>query len=196
MIYIAHRINTVEELKKIPKTYGVEIDLRDLGDRLILQHDPFLDGEDFEDYLKYYEHTIMLLNIKSERIEIRILEVLKKYNVKNYFFLDSSFGMIYLLTEKGEKNFALRFSEFEGLDTIMNMQDRVNWIWVDCFTRLAIDKESYDLLKDAGFKICLTSPELLGRPEDISKYKEYISRQGIVFDAVCTKAHNIGKWLE
>ena len=41
MEYIAHRINTVEELKKTPKECGVELDLRDFGDRLILQHDPF-----------------------------------------------------------------------------------------------------------------------------------------------------------
>jgi len=52
--YIAHRINTIEELGKIPREYGVELDLRDFGDRLILQHDPFKDGEDFEEYLKHY----------------------------------------------------------------------------------------------------------------------------------------------
>ena len=41
MKFIAHRINTVEELKKIPTEYGVELDLRDRGERLILQHDPW-----------------------------------------------------------------------------------------------------------------------------------------------------------
>jgi hypothetical protein len=39
MEYIAHRINTIKELKEIPKNYGVELDLRDFGNRLILQHE-------------------------------------------------------------------------------------------------------------------------------------------------------------
>ena len=29
MIYMAHRINTLEELRILPKEYGVELDLRD-----------------------------------------------------------------------------------------------------------------------------------------------------------------------
>lgn len=98
MKFIAHRINTVEELKKIPTEYGVELDLRDRGERLILQHDPFKDGEDFEEYLKHYHHGLMILeNIKSERIEHRVLELVHKYNVREYFLLDSSFPMIFLL---------------------------------------------------------------------------------------------------
>ena len=44
MEFIAHRVNTIEELRKVPKEYGVELDLRDFGERLILQHDPFIDG--------------------------------------------------------------------------------------------------------------------------------------------------------
>jgi hypothetical protein len=54
MEYIAHRINTIEELKQIPKEYGVELDLRDFRDGLILQHDPFKDvSTGFEGYLWY-----------------------------------------------------------------------------------------------------------------------------------------------
>ena len=52
MIYIAHRINTISELKKIPVNYGIEIDLRDFKKKIILNHDPFQDGEDFEEFIK------------------------------------------------------------------------------------------------------------------------------------------------
>lgn len=186
MEYIAHRINTIDQLKKIPKEYGVELDLRDCNDRLILQHDPFREGEDFEDYLKYYDHGTIILNIKSERIEFRVLELLKKYKVEKYFFLDSSFPMIYLLSKQGERNIAMRFSEFEGLDTIMNMKGKVNWVWIDCFTKLPLDKRNSEQLKKAGFKLCLVSPELQGRNTDeIKSYKEMIKLFEI--DAVCTK---------
>lgn len=192
--YIAHRINTIEELKKIPKQYGVEVDIRDHGKKLILQHDPFLDGEDFENYLKEYDHGTMILNIKSERIEFKIIELLDKYEIQKYFFLDCSFPMIYLLSNAGEKNIALRLSEFEGIDTILNMRTRVNWVWIDCFTRLPITNNNFSKLKGLGFKFCLVSPELQGQEEKILKYKEYLYENNITLDAVCTKIHNIEKW--
>ena len=55
MLYIAHRINTIEELKTIPITFGVEIDLRDKDGTLILQHDPFKDCENFTDWCQEYK---------------------------------------------------------------------------------------------------------------------------------------------
>lgn len=195
MKFIAHRVNTIDELRKLPVEYGVEIDLRDQGDRLILQHDPFKDGEDFESYLAEYHHGTMILNIKSERIESRALDLVLRAGVKEYFFLDSSFPMIYLMSDKGIREFALRFSEFEGLDTIWTMQNRVDWIWVDCFTRLPIDSRNFAALKKAGFKLCLVSPELQGRDADIEPYRRYLDREGIIFDAICTKHYNIERWL-
>ena len=195
MKFIAHRINTIKELKKVPKEFGVEVDLRDYGNRLILQHDPFKDGEDFEEYLKQFDHVTIILNIKSERIEFRVIDLLIKYKVKDYFFLDCSFPMIYLLSEQGEKNIALRFSEFEGLDTIINMRGKVNWVWVDCFTRMPIDRTSAKSLQSIGYKTCLVSPDLQGQPDDIEEYKSYIGIKKIFFDAVCVKNNNISKWI-
>lgn len=39
--FIAHRINTIKQLKDVPYNYGVEIDLRPFNDLIILEHDPF-----------------------------------------------------------------------------------------------------------------------------------------------------------
>ena len=139
MHYIAHRVNSIQELLNTPTEYGVEIDLRDYQDQIILQHDPLKDGECFEEYLKNYNHGTMILNIKSEGIEPTVLKLIEKYNVSNYFFLDCSFPMINLLSSKGERNIALRFSEFEGTDTLYSMAGKVDWVWVDCFTRLPIN---------------------------------------------------------
>jgi hypothetical protein len=194
MEYIAHRINTIKELEQTPTEYGVELDLRDFGDRLILQHDPFKDGEDFEEYLKHYYHGTMILNVKSERIEHKILELIKKYNIKKYFFLDSSFPMIHELSKEGKKNMALRFSEFEGMDTILAMVGKVDWIWVDCFTKLPITKEIYLKLKIYDYKLCLVSPELQSQDNELINYKNYLTKNEIEFDAVCTKIYNIDKW--
>lgn len=195
MLFIAHRINTIEELDKLPSKYGVELDLRDdLNGRIYIQHNPFEPGEDFEEYLKHYHHGLMILNIKSERIEHKVLELIDKYAVKDYFFLDSSFPMIKLLSDMGETNIALRFSELEGLDTIRNMAGKATWVWVDCFTRLPIDKESYTELKKLGYKLCMVSPELEGQPEKLDEYKAFLEENQIVMDAVCTKVYNVEQW--
>ena len=183
------------QLRKLPKEYGVELDLRDgLDGRIYIQHNPFEPGEDFETYLEHYHHGTMILNIKSERIELKILEMLPMYDVKSYFFLDSSFPMIWLLSNQGEKNVALRISEAEGLDTARNMAGKVGWIWVDCFTRIPIGKKEADELHSLGYKLCMVSPELEGREQDIEVYREQLELQEIAMDAVCTKFYNIARW--
>ena len=196
MEFIANRINTLKELKELDTSYGVELDLRDdLNGRVYISHNPFEPGEDFEEYLKHYQHGTMILNVKSGRIEHKILELLKQYDIQNYFFLDSSFPMIKLLSDLGEHNIALRFSELEGLDTIRNMAGKAKWVWVDCFSRLPIDKQSYQELKNMGYRLCMVSPELEGQPEKLSLYREQLSQEGIVMDAVCSKIYNVKFWV-
>ena len=51
MEYIIHRVNSINELKKIKKSYGVEIDIRSNGSKLILNHEPFVKGESFNNYI-------------------------------------------------------------------------------------------------------------------------------------------------
>lgn len=194
--YIAHRRNKVEELKEVPAEYGVEIDIRDRAERLILEHDPFTDGEDLEPYLAAYKNATLILNIKSERVEHRVLDLLVKYSLTDYFFLDSSFPMLYKLSGLGENRLAVRFSEFEGIDTVLAMKGRVQWVWVDCFTYLPIDKKIFETLKENGFKLCLVSPELQGRAEDIPNYKQQLEESEVQMDAICTKLYNIPLWKE
>ena len=195
MLYTCHRINTTTELKKIPHKYGIEIDLRDnLNGDIYLAHDPFTNGELFNDFLKSYNHSFIILNIKSERIEYKVLELIKKYNMTKYFLLDSSFPMIYKLTSEGEKNIAIRFSEYEGLDTILNMKGKVKWVWVDCFTQNPLNKEIYIKLKQEGFKLCFVSPELQNQSEKLKEYKDFFEKENIIMDMICTKSYNIDKW--
>ena len=185
MLPIAHRVNTIAQLKQVPPQYGVEIDLRDSGDRLILQHDPFKDGEDFEAWLPHYRHALVILNIKSERIEHRVLELVRQFSISNYFFLDCSFPMIRLLNQQGEHNIAVRFSELEPLAGAMSLAGKVEWAWIDCFSRMPLDGNSYRQLKSA-FKLCAVSPELQGRPvETIAEYAAQLAPYPV--DAICTK---------
>lgn len=197
MIYCCHRINTVAELLKIPTQYGIEVDLRDdQNGNIHLSHDPFQQGERFNDFLRYYNHKFIILNIKSERIEYKILQLLNDYNIIDYFFLDSSFPMIYKLTTEGERNIAIRFSEFEDIHTALNMEGRLDWVWIDCFTQNPLNKEKYHMLKNAGFKLCFVSPELQNQSDRINEYKEYFEKENIILDMICTKSHNIEIWKD
>lgn len=193
--FIAHRINTLESLSNLPADVGVELDLRDFGNRLILQHDPFMDGEDFENFLTAYQRKgTLILNIKSERIEWRVLELIEKYKVENYFFLDSSFPMIIAMVRKSIRQIAIRFSEFEPIESCLALKHKIDWVWVDCFNQLPINLGNFKILKEAGFKLCLVSPELQGRAEEIKVYRQFLENEGIVFDAICTKFNNFSMW--
>ena len=65
MEIIAHKINSIKSLKKLPKKYGSEVDLRTFGSKIILSHDPYLKGDKFEDYLENYNHGTLILNKSS-----------------------------------------------------------------------------------------------------------------------------------
>jgi hypothetical protein len=198
--FIAHRINTLTELEDIDKQFGIELDLRDdhKTGKLILSHDPFLDGEYFDDYLEKYKHNIMILNIKSERIELECLKLLEKNNISKYFFLDSSFPMIYLLNkEYNNKNIACRFSEYEPIEQFLEIRDKIKYLWVDCFTKFPLTPEIYKTIKSREYdiKICLVSPELQKQIYKINEYREYIIKNNIIPDLICCKIYNIINWI-
>lgn len=189
MLLVKHRVNTIELLKKTPKNIGVEIDIRSNGEDLILHHEPFSKGISFNDWLKFYEHSFIILNVKEEGLEEKVLLKMKENNVKDFFFLDQSFPFLIKTVTNNEKRTAVRFSEFESIETVINLSGMAEWVWIDCFNKNPIDKFTADLLRDKyGFKLCFVSPELQGK--EIEYVKEYIYQiklRGIKGDAVCSK---------
>ena len=43
MIIIKHRQNNINDLNNIPNNYGIEVDLRNHGEEIVVIHDPFND---------------------------------------------------------------------------------------------------------------------------------------------------------
>ena len=186
MIIIKHRVNTIVDLNSVPQNLGVECDIRYDGDKLILHHDPFVGGEDFAEFLKHYHHSFLIANIKSEGIERRVIELLERNGIRDYFLLDVSFPFIMRLSNSGFAKNAVRFSEYESIGTALASKGKCEWVVVDVFTKLPLTKSICGSLSK-NFKICLVSPELLGRQQDIKKYQKRLSAIGANIDAVLTK---------
>ncbi len=187
---IIHRCNTVNKLRLIPKKYGVEIDIRTYNDQLVLHHDPFIkDAEKFLDWIGHFDHKSIILNVKEEGLEEELIKIMKEHKINNYFFLDQSFPFLIKYANKGYTKSAVRFSEFESIDTVLSLSGKIEWVWIDYFSHFPLNSKDSYLLHDKGFNICLVSPELQGfNPQvEIIKLQNFIKNNDISFDTVCTK---------
>ena len=111
MMIIRHRVNSWNKLKSIPESEGVEIDLRSSRNDIYLHHDPFKKGVLFEKWIKFFKHKFIVLNVKEEGLEKKVLKILKKNKIKNFFFHDQTFSS--LLKNMKNTNVYVRKSEFE-----------------------------------------------------------------------------------
>ncbi len=186
---ISHRRNTVAELLATDSKYGIEVDIRSESDRLIIHHDPFVDGESFEVWLAAYRHSTLILNVKEEGLEARLIELMQRAGIEDYFFLDQSFPFLVKYSRLGVHRCAVRVSEFESIQTALTLAGKVDWIWVDCFTQFPLSHDDARMLQDAGFKLCLVSPELQGRDAEteIAQLVPMLHERNIRAEAVCTK---------
>lgn len=201
MTFFAHRINTPSEVRALPLNIGFECDVREgVEDSLSVQHD-WLSNDPlyaFHNFINEIDsaNRPLIVNVKAEGIEEEILATLKNYK-GDFFLLDCSFPMIRKMSKKGETRTAIRFSEFESIETaiaLARVPNQPQWIWVDCFESFPLTKEIETILHASQYKLCIVSPELQGRPEDIDKYIEYIQQHHIHIDAVCSKVYNYDKW--
>jgi hypothetical protein len=196
MQFIAHRRNTTLELSQTPAEYGVEIDLRSIGTRLVVQHDPYVDGEDFETWLRGYDHGTLILNVKEEGLEARLLALMTGHRVDEFFFLDQSFPFLIKTAKGGERRCAVRVSEYESLRTVWSLQGLIDWVWIDCFSRFPLERDELEALHQAGFRTCLVSPELQGRRDEreIRSLAQQFAAWSLAPTAVCTKLELIPVW--
>ena len=204
MILINHRCNEIAQLNSTPVQYGIEIDIRNHGDSLIVTHDPFVvDGPRLEEWLVFYRHAFLIANVKEEGLEAQLTALLDQHGIKDYFILDESFPFIRKHALAGLSKFALRISEFEDHRTALNLAaylrrhgQAVDWIWVDSFEGEVLDPSIAAELRLAGFKLCFVSPELHHLQDRavweplILKFREKLGRPGMEAsrpDMVCSK---------
>ena len=131
MLIIKHRQNF--NLKQVNKKIisGVEIDIRIFNGEIVLQHDPFKSGENFQNWIKKYNLNLLIINVKEEGLEEHIKDIMEKEKVNNYFILDETIPFIIKYCSLGYSKFALRVSRWEhinsALEIIQNLQCPPNW---------------------------------------------------------------------
>lgn len=194
MIIIQHRVNLVAEIQAVPNNFGVEIDVRSFNGEIILQHDPLKAGDKFSDWISHFNHKLLVLNVKEEGLEDKLIYILKSYNVNSFFFLDQSFPSIYRMSQNIPQIISLRISDFEPISDSILLNP--GWIWLDSHSgNWDYLIESMNRLKETKIKTCLVSPELQRRDSSQERMmlKSMIRERSWEFDAVCTKVPDY--WL-
>jgi len=190
--YIVHEVNTIEKLQKIPKNYGIEIDVRLLNNELVLGHDIEENNVPLNIFLKEYDHSLIVANIKESGVEDLIFSIFEELNVNRFFLLDVEFPYIYKNFKTRGNNLSLRFSELEPQFTNNTLIDKVQWLWIDSFTELPINEESVKYFKN--FESCLVSPSRWGRINNIEQSFETFKKFGFFPDWIMVEINEITEW--
>lgn len=190
--YILHRVNAVADQSKLDPSWGAEIDLRsDLAvpGEIHLSHDPWARGDRFNVWAEGFAGRgctgPVILNTKEDGLEKRALEVVHAAGIQSYFFLDTALPtLVQWCLRQGVKDFAVRVSKHEGLETVKPFRKAARWAWLDCFDGDPLSEATALALKD-DFKLCLVSPELQKVP--LKESMEKFLALARLCDAVCTK---------
>lgn len=185
----SHRVNEPAALRALPKDLGVEIDLRSQGDRLILEHDAFLPGPDFEEWLDHYDHRFIVVNTKEEGLEVRIEELLEQRGVNDWAYLDQSFPFMVKTLRRGQTRTMVRVSEYESIETAASLDPRPDWVWLDSFGGTWPDAEQLARIGALGYRIMIVSPELQARSldDELDTITDRFVEAGMSIDGICTK---------
>jgi hypothetical protein len=175
MNIIAHRgfWKNIEEMnsknafsRAIKNNYGIETDVRDYLGEVVISHD-IPNGRNiitFDEFIcnylsdcSYYSvNTTLAINIKSDGLQDKIYNILKKYRINNYFLFDmsipDSFGYLKL-----NLNVYYRISEYE---IISNSVDNIQGVWLDQFQDNWYKPITIQKILEKWGSVCIVSPEL------------------------------------
>ena len=144
--------------------FGTETDLRDLGGRLVVSHDPPRDGAlEADAFLEIYraaEREVPLaLNVKADGLQKLLPPLLAKHGVTNVFMFDMAVPDALGWLRAGLPTFTRR-SEIEPVPAFY---DQASGVWLDGFYGDWWTPELIATDLTAGEQGCGVSPELHGR---------------------------------
>lgn len=177
MEILKHRVSSLEQ---IDPNLGIEIDISEHNNELVLAHDhPDVHSVKLNDFLQNVSNDRLLaINIKSSGIEPKLKTILTNSKISNYFTFDWSIPSLFKALSY-DITCAFRLSEYEK-DIIPNC----DWVWIDCFHSVWYDIDFLSSLKKMGLKLAIVSPELHNRKSEVKKVKDIVN--AIEVDAICT----------
>lgn len=155
--------NTLEALKRaVLNGWGFESDIRDYNGNLVISHNIADDNCILaESVFKMLADTktsnYFAINIKADGLKNILVDLINKYNIKNYFCFDMSVPQLVEYQELGLKCFS-RQSEYENSPVLLG---KATGIWLDAFqddTWLTEGKINGYI--EQGKLVSLVSPEL------------------------------------
>lgn len=177
MEILKHRVNKILDI--VPRI-GLEIDIRDFNNELVLSHDhPTQDSIKLTDFFQQINSDVLIaINIKTSEIEKELYEIISNSRIHHYFTFD---WPIPSLQKALQSNLicAFRLSEYEKY-----IHPNCSWVWLDSFHSIWYDLTLLRSLKGWGLKIAVVSPELHQRESELENMKEIV-KSGMV-DAICT----------
>ena len=176
--------------------FGTEMDIRDYKGELVISHDIadescILVKEMLDIYNKYGGNLPLAFNIKSDGLQMKLKELLEKYDIENYFVFDTSIpdGLQYL---KEDIILFTRESEYEVRPAFY---DEASGIWLDEFKGHWITQEVIERHINSNKKLCIVSPDLHKREYKIewTHYKKIEKKLGLNNIMICTDFPEIAK---
>lgn len=169
--------------------FGTETDIRDFNGELVISHDiankqAITLKYFFELYASFDKTLPLALNIKADGLQQPIAELLRKYNIENYFVFDMSIPDTIGYLKKGI-SFYTRQSEYE---TNLALYQEAQGVWIDEFNHHWIDDNVLKAHLDKGKNICIVSPELHKR-EYHKEWLDYKTNYNLFTDSrisICT----------
>lgn len=154
--------NTIKSFENsFLKNFGTETDIRDSQGELVISHDvPITNSVLLSDFFNLYKeincNKTLALNIKSDGLQDKVLFLIQKYQITNYFIFDASVPDSISYIKKG-LNFFTRHSELEKHPVLYN--ESIG-IWLDSFYSNWYD---FDVIKthlQNQKKVAIVSSEL------------------------------------
>lgn len=154
--------NTIKSFERsFSLGFGTETDVRDFNGELVISHDIpnelVLSLETFFQLFNSYDNSLPLaLNIKSDGLQEPLLNLIKEYNIENYFVFDMSIPdtLGYL---KKNINIFTRQSEYEKNPAFY---EESKGVWLDEFNVNWITKEKIQNHLSNNKSVCIVSSEL------------------------------------
>ena len=171
--------------------FGTETDIRDLNGDLVISHDPTVLERDYLTVREFFmlyrsigDGLQLALNIKSDGLQEKLMELINEFNISNYFVFDMSIPDTIGYLNYNAHVFT-RQSEYE-FDPALYSQ--AVGVWMDEFNQSWIEEGNIHNHILNGKKVCIVSPELHKRDykKEWSKYKAIFLSDEASEISICT----------